>query len=78
MFTNLGAEVNERIGRKNYLKTEFDNGYVSAFNQRRNTSMSEQFTLLSVLASLECRSCQTKSKTSKPRKYTRKKIKTKK
>lgn len=47
MFTNLGAEVNERIGHKYYLKTEFDNGFVSVFNQRRNPSMSEQFTLLS-------------------------------
>lgn len=47
MFTNLGAEVNERIGHKFYLKTEFDNKFVHIFNQRRNTSLNKQFTLLS-------------------------------
>lgn len=47
MFTNLGADVSERIGHKFYMKIEFDNGFVSTFNQRRNTSMSKQFTLLS-------------------------------
>lgn len=47
MFTNFGAEVNERIGHKFYLKTEFDSGFVSTFNQRRNTSTRKQFTPLS-------------------------------
>lgn len=28
LFTNLGAEVNERIEHKLYLKTEFDNEFV--------------------------------------------------